>query len=79
MRQDRAPIGLLGCEVETSNTSTNGTGALSVAATQLFTRTVVDLKTLRVRLSVSIRPVEINLLQMDRRGGKISVFTIQRR
>ncbi|GHD97401.1 hypothetical protein GCM10010508_69570 [Streptomyces naganishii JCM 4654] len=44
MRQDREPTGLLDRPVETSNTSPNGTGALSVAGTNVITRSVATLK-----------------------------------
>jgi hypothetical protein len=44
VRQDREPTGLLDRQVETSNTSPNGTGALSVAGTEAITRSVATLK-----------------------------------
>lgn len=46
MRQDREPTGLLDRQFETSNTSSNGAGALSVAVTEGITRSVALLKTL---------------------------------
>ncbi|GAA5060846.1 hypothetical protein GCM10023336_37760 [Streptomyces similanensis] len=53
MRQDREPTGLPNRQVETSNTSPNGTGALSVADATVITRSVATLKRLGVLLSVS--------------------------
>ncbi len=50
MRQDREPTGFLDRQVETSNTSPNGTGALSVAGTEAITRSVAPLKTLNQKI-----------------------------
>ncbi|GGY02449.1 hypothetical protein GCM10010510_55740 [Streptomyces anandii JCM 4720] len=46
MRPDREPTGLPDRQVETSSTSSNGTGALSVAGTKVVTRSVATLKRL---------------------------------
>ncbi|MDX2682323.1 hypothetical protein [Streptomyces soliscabiei] len=63
----RKPTGLLCQRVETSNTSLNGTGALSVADTYLVTRSVATLKSLTDHApDQGLCPVDVALQVQDR-------------
>lgn len=77
MRQDREPTGRLDWQVETSYTSPDGTGALSVAGAKVVSQSVAMLKRLTplVDPPQGIRPGSRSLRQSMRRSPASSEST----